>query len=158
AGLLLASGLLSTMKVFLAHAFMRGGNIQLNGAVIGTTLAAGMLSSIGAGIIPAWRTSRTSPSQSLTSGPKVGPSRHQRDLRAGFVVVQISLSFVLVVFSGLLLFSLERMFGTNLGFSTRNLLALAVNIPSGDYPGNFVTSLMEPLEQRTQSIPGVTAA
>src|SRR5215469_2000842 len=158
AGLLLASGLLSTMKVFLAHAFMRGANIQLNLAVIWTTLGAGVLSSMGAGLIPAWRTSRTSPSQSMTSGGKVGTSRRQRDLRAGFVVVQVSLSFVLVVFSGLLLFTLQRMFETNLGFSTRNLLTLAVNIPSGDYKGNFVTSLIEPLEQRAQTIPGVTAA
>ena len=158
AGLLLASGLLSTMKVFLAHAFMRGANIQLSLPVIWTTLAAGVLSSMGAGLIPAWRTSRTSPSQSMTSGGKVGTSRRQRDLRAGFVVVQISLSFVLVVFSGLLLFTLQRMLETNLGFSTRNLLTLALNIPSGDYMGNFVTSLIEPLEQRAQTIPGVTAA
>lgn len=157
-GLLLASGLLSAMKVFLAHAFMRGANIQLNPSVIATTLGAGALSSIAAGLIPAWRTSRTSPSQSLSSGVKVGLSRHQRDLRAGFVVVEISLSLVLVVFSGLLLFALQHMFATNLGFSPKNLLTLAVNIPSGDYPGNFVTSLIEPLEQRAQAIPGVTAA
>jgi len=158
AGLLLASGLLSAMKVFLAHAFLRGANIQLNLSVISTTLGAGVLSSMAAGLIPAWRTSRTSPSQSLTSGVKAGLSRRQRDLRAGFVVVQISLSLVLVVFSGLLLFALKRMLETNLGFSTRNLLALAVNIPSGDYQGNFVTSLMEPLEQRARTIPGVTSA
>jgi predicted permease len=158
AGLLLASGLLSTMKVFLALAFMRGANIRLNLSVICTTLAAGVLSSIGAGLIPAWRTSRSSPSQFLTSGVKVGASRRQRDLRAGFVVAQISLSFVLLVFSGLLLFTLERMFETNLGFSTKNLLTLPINIPSGDYHGNYVSSLIEPLEQRGQSIPGVTAA
>jgi len=159
AGLLLASGLLSVMKVFLAHAFMCGANIQLNVSVISTTLAAGVLSSIGAGLIPAWRTSRTSPNSSLMSGVKVGASRRQRDVRGGFVVVQFSLSFVLVVFSGLLLFTLQRMLQANVGFSTKNLLTLGTNIPSGDYKNrNFVTSLMEPLEERAQSIPGVTAA
>jgi putative ABC transport system permease protein len=159
AGLLLASGLLSVMRVFLAHAFMRGANIQLNVSVISITLVAGVLSSIGAGLIPAWRTSGSSPSQLLTSGVKVGPSHRQRELRAGFVVAQISLSFILVVFSGLLLFTLRRMLQTNLGFSTKNLLTLGINIPSGDYEGrNFVTSLMDPLEQRVQSTPGVTTA
>jgi len=159
AGLLLAIGLLSAMRVYLAHAFMRGSNIQLNFYVISITLAAGILSSIGAGLIPAWRTSKTNPNQALKSGGKVGPSRRQHELRAGFVVVQISLSFVLVVFSGLLLFTLQRMLQTDLGFSTKNLLTLEVNIPSGDYKGrNFVTSLMEPLEQRAQNIPGVKAA
>jgi putative ABC transport system permease protein len=156
-GLLLASALLSTMKVFLAHAFMRGANIHLNVPVISMTLAAGVLSSIAAGIVPAWRTSKTGPSHSLTSGAKVGPSRRQSELRSAFVVVQISLSFVLVVVSGLLLFALQRMLQTDLGFSTKNLLTLGINIPSGDYRGNYVTSLMEPLEQRAKNIPGVTA-
>ncbi len=159
AGLLLASGLLSAMKVFLAHAFMRGANIQLNVFVISTTLAVGVLSSIAAGLIPAWRTSRTSPSETLKSGVKVGPSHQQRDVRAGFVVVQISLSLILVVFSGLLLFTLQRMLQTNLGFATNNLLTLGINIPSGDYNDrDFVSSLILPLEQRVQSIPGVSAS
>jgi predicted permease len=158
AGLLLASGLLSTMKIFLAHAFMRGANIQLTISVISITLTAGVLSSIAAGLIPAWRASRASPSQSLTSGVKVGPSRRQRDVRAGFVVVQISLSFVLVVLSGLLLFTLQRMLQTNLGFSTKNLLTLGINIPSGDHKGTYVSSFMEPLEQRVRNLPGAAAA
>lgn len=159
AGLLFASGLLSAMKVFLAHAFVRGANIQLDIPVISITFTAGVLSSIAAGLIPAWRTSRTSPGHSLTSSVKVGPSRRQRDARAGFVITQISLSFVLVVFSGLLLFTLQRMLQTNLGFSPKNLLTVGINIPSGDYKDrNFVTSFMEPLEQRVRNIPGVTAA
>lgn len=159
AGLLLVSGLLNAMKVFLTHAFMRGADIQLNVPVVSITLAAGVLSSIVAGVIPAWRASRTSPSHSLTSGAKVGPSRRQRDVRASFVVVQISLSFVLLVFSGLLLFALQRMLQTDLGFNTKNLLTLGINIPSGDYKGrNFVSSFMEPLEQHARNIPGVTAA
>ena len=159
AGLLLASGLLSAMRVFLAHAFLRGANIQLNLPVISITLAAGALSSLAAGLIPAWRTSKTSPSYSLASSSKVGPSRRQHEIRAGFVVLQISLSFVLVVVSGLLLFSLQRMLETDLGFSTTNLLTLGINIPSGDFESrNFVTSLIEPLEQGAQGIPGVISA
>lgn len=159
AGLLLASGLLSALKVFLAHAFMRGGNVQFNVSVISITLTAGVLSSIGAGLIPAWRASRTSPSQSLTSGVKVGLSHRQRDVRSGFVILQISLSFVLLVFSGLLFFTLQRMLQTNLGFSTNNLLTLGINIPSGDYKDrSFVTSFIEPFEQQVRAIPAVAAA
>ena len=159
AGLLLAVGLLSALKLFLAHAFMRGANIQLNVPVISMTLTAGVVSSIAAGLIPAWRASRTNPGYSLTSGVKVGLSHHQRDVRAVFVVLQISLSFVLLVFSCLLLFTLQRMLQTNLGFSTKNLLTLGINIPSGDYKDrNFVTSFIGPLQQRVEGIPGVAAA
>lgn len=159
AGLVLASGLLSALKVFLAHAFMRGANVQLNIPVISITLTAGLLSSIAAGLIPAWRASGASPGQLLTSGVKASLTHRQRDVRSGFVVLQISLSFVLLVFSGLLLFTLQRMLQTNLGFSTNNLLTLGINIPSGDYKDrNFVTSFIQPLEQQVDGIPGVAAA
>jgi predicted permease len=158
AGLLLASGLLSVMRVFLAHAFMRGANIQLNLTVISATLATAVISSLAAGLLPAWRTSRANPNHALASGIKVGASRRQHDIRGGFVIVQIALSFVLVVFSALLLFTLQRMLQTNLGFSSKNLLTLEINIPSGDYKGNFVGSLLQPLELQVQNIPGVKAA
>ena len=159
AGLVLAAGLLAAMKVFLAHAFMRGANIQLNLGVVAVTLGAGMLSSIGAGLIPAWRAAKSDPNQALKSGIATGTARHQHQLRAGFVVTQIALSLVLVVFSGLLLLMLRRMLQIDFGFNPRNLLALAINIPAGDYKGrDYVRELISPLEARVRAIPGVTAA
>jgi putative ABC transport system permease protein len=158
AGLLLAGTLLAAMKVFLAHAFMRGGSINLNIYVIAVTLCAGIFSSIGAGIIPAWRAARTAPNHALKSGTTVGTSQKQHEIRASFVVTQIALSLILVVFSGLLLLTLRGMLHTDLGFNPQHLLALPVNIPSGGFKGQFVTSLLEPLEQRARAIPGVMAA
>ena len=158
-GLLLATALLSVMKVFLAHAFLRGANIQLNVAVIMVTLAAGVLSSMGAGLIPAWRATHSDPNQALKSGVATGITQRQTRLRAGFVVTQIALSLVLVVFSGLLLVTLRRMLAIDFGFNAKNLLMLGVNIPSGDYKGrNYVKEFMLPFEQRVDAIPGVIAA
>ncbi|HEY3988687.1 MAG TPA: ABC transporter permease [Acidobacteriaceae bacterium] len=158
-GLLLAGGLLAAMKVFLAHAFSRGANITLNLPVIAVTLGAGVLSSVAAGLIPAWRAARADPSQALKSGAATGTSRQQRRLRAGFVITQIALSLVLVVFSGVLLMTLRRMLKIDCGFSPKNLLMLGVNIPSGDYKGrNYVQEFMLPFEQRVDAIPGVVAA
>lgn len=48
--------MLVTMKAFLVHVFMRGGNVRLNILVIAITLGISLISSIKAGIIPAWRT------------------------------------------------------------------------------------------------------
>ncbi|HMH12400.1 MAG TPA: FtsX-like permease family protein [Edaphobacter sp.] len=159
AGLLLAAGLLAVMKAFLVHAFMRGANIHLNLTVIAVTMAAGLLSSIGAGLIPAWRAAKSDPNHALKSGITTGATRYQHRLRAGFVVTQIALSLVLVLLSGLLLLTLRRMSQTDFGFNPKNLLILGVNIPAGDYKGrDFVQELMTPLEERTQAIPGVLAA
>jgi predicted permease len=159
AGLLLAAGLLTVMKAFLAHAFMRGANIQLNLSVIAFTLVASVLSSIGAGLIPAWRAAKTAPGYVLKSGTTSGTAHRQHDLRASFVVAQIALSLILVVFSGLLLLTLRGMLQTDLGFNPQHVLTLGINIPSGDFKGrNWVTSLLEPLEQRVQAMPGAVAA
>jgi predicted permease len=159
AGLLLAAGLLAAMKSFLAHAFMRGANIQLNLGVIAFTLGLGVLSSVGAGLIPAWRATKANPNYALKSGISVGTTQGQHRLRASFVVTQIALSLILLVLSGLLLLTLRRMLHTDLGFNPKNLLTLEINIPAGDYKGrDYVQELLTPLEARVQAIPGVIAA
>jgi putative ABC transport system permease protein len=158
-GILFAAGLLTAMKAFLAHAFMRGANIQLNLQVVAVTLSAGVLSSVGAGLIPAWRAARSDPNRALKSGAAAGVSRGQHRLRASFVVAQIALSLVLLVFSGLLLRTLQSMLRADIGFNPSHLLTLGINKPSGDYKGrDYVQELMMPLEARVLAIPGVTAA
>jgi putative ABC transport system permease protein len=157
-GLLLASVMLAGMKAFMAHAFMRGGNVQLNPGIIAITMAAGVLSSMGAGVIPAWRASKSNPNQALKSGLATGATRQQHRLRAGFVVTQIALSLALVVFCGLLLLTVRRMLRVDFGFNPKNLLMLGINIPAGDYKGrDYVQDLISPLEAHVQSIPGVLA-
>jgi predicted permease len=159
AGILLAEGMLVTMKVFLVHAFMRGGNVHLNISVMAVTLGISLFSGIGVGLIPAWRAAKAEPSRALKSGTTAGTTRHQHGLRAGFVVLQIALSLVLVVFSGLVLLTLQRMMRANIGFDPQHLLILNINIPAGDYKGrNYVNELMTPLEQSVDAIPGVKAA
>lgn len=159
AGLLLAVGLLAAMKVFLAHAFMRGGNIHLNLAVIAVTLGTGVVSSIGFGVFPTLRAAKSDPNRALKSGITAGTTRQQHRLRAGFVVAQVALSLVLLVFSGILLVTLQHMLQTDIGFDAKNLLIEGINISAGDYKGrDYVKELMTPLEERVAAIPGVTAA
>lgn len=158
-GLLLAEGMLVAMKAFLVHAFMRGGNVRLNIAVIAVTLVISLVSSVGTGFVPAWRAAKSEPNRALKSGTSAGTARHLHQLRAGFVVLQVTLSLVLVVFSGILLLTLQRMMRANIGFDPQHLLMLSVNIPAGDYEGrNYVNDLMTPLEQAVDTIPGVKAA
>jgi predicted permease len=114
AGLLLAAGMLLTMKAFLIHAFMRGANIRMNILVIVITLGISLISSMGAGLIPAWRAAKSEPNRALKSGNTTGTARHQHRLRGGFVVLQITLSLVLVVFSGVVLLTLQRMMQANM--------------------------------------------
>jgi predicted permease len=159
AGLLVSVGLLAAMKTFLIHAFMRGANVTLNLEVVSVALLASLVSSIGAGLWPAWRSSRSDPNRTLKAGVSAGTSRGQHRLRAGFVSTQIALSLVLVIFSGLLLLTVRRMMKVDFGFQPRNLLMLSINIPAGDYKGrDYVQSLFTPIEESVRAIPGVAAA
>jgi len=160
AGLALAAALLAAIKSFLAHAFMRGANASLNLEVVAVTLTASIVSSIAAGLLPAVRASRSDPNHALKSGVATGTSQNQLRLRAGFVTAQVALSLVLVVFSALLLLTVQRMLRVDFGFNPRNLLMLGINIPAGDYTGrDYVQALLTPLEERVQAaIPGVAAA
>lgn len=158
-GLLFALALLTAMRAFLIHAFMRGADIHLNVEVVIVTLVTGVLSSIGAGLIPAWRAAQSNPNASLKSGVSTGASRQQHRLRSGFVIAQVSLSLLLLVFSGVMLLTLRRMLQADIGFNPSHVLQLEVNFPSGDFKDrNYVQDVMMPLETRVRSIPGVTAA
>jgi predicted permease len=159
AGLALAATLLAAIKSFLAHAFMRGANASLNLEVVAVTLTASIVSSIAAGLLPAVRASRSDPNRALKSGIAAGTSQSHLRLRAGFVTAQVALSLVLVVFSALLLLTVQRMLRVDFGFNPRNLLMLGINIPAGDYKGrDYVQALLTPLEERVQAIPGIAAA
>ncbi|HEY5084343.1 MAG TPA: FtsX-like permease family protein, partial [Rhizomicrobium sp.] len=157
-GLAIAELLLAGMKQFLEKAFARGGDVHLNLPVLAATFALALLASLAAGLIPAWRTAHIDPNHALKAGGNAGTTRHQHRLRAGFVVVQVALSLMLLVCSGLLLMSLRSMFETDLGFNPHHLLTLEVDVPAGDYAGrDFVQALVQPLETRVAAIPGVTA-
>jgi predicted permease len=159
AGLLFALGLLFAMRVFLIHAFMRGADIHLNVGVVIITLATGIFSSIGAGLIPAERAARSNPNVSLKSGITTGGSHQQHRLRAGFVIAQVSLSLLLLIFSGIMLLTLRHMLRANIGFNPSHVLQVEVNFPSGDFKyEDYVQDVMIPLEARVRSIPGVRAA
>ena len=158
-GLAIAGLLLTVMKQFLEKAFARGGNVHLDLPVLAATLVVSLLASVAAGLAPAWRTARIDPNNALKAGGNAGTTKNQHRLRASFVVVQVALSLVLLVCSGLLLMGLQSMLESRLGFNPNNLLTLEVDIPSGAYKDkDFVQALMEPLETRVRAIPGVTAA
>jgi putative ABC transport system permease protein len=157
AGLALGYLLLVAMRQFLGKSFARGGDVHLNLGVVAATLVVSLLASVAAGLVPAWRAARIDANKILKSGGSAAGTSHGRQrLRSTFVVVQVALSLVLLVCSGLLLLGLRSMLEIDLGFNAKNLLTLEVDIPAGDYKGrDIVQALVEPLESRVATIPGV---
>jgi predicted permease len=79
-------------------------------------------------------------------------------IRSGLVVMQVSLSFVLLVGAGLLLQSLQRIRTTSPGFSTHEVLDTSVNLVSAGYDAPRAQSFQDELLERVKALPGVESA
>jgi putative ABC transport system permease protein len=77
------------------------------------------------GMIPAVQASRHDPHSALQHGSRRTAGGHRR-ARAGLVVTEVALAFVLLVNSGLLMRSLEQLLSVNVGFDSSNLLTMQV--------------------------------
>jgi predicted permease len=74
------------------------------------------------------------------------------------VVLQVSLSFVLLVGAGLLLQSLQRIRNSSPGFSTHGVLETAVNLTAAGYDAQRAQSFQDELLERVKAMPGVESA
>jgi predicted permease len=79
-------------------------------------------------------------------------------VRSGLVLVQVSLSFVLLVGAGLLLESLQKIRNSDPGFSTHRVLLTAVDFASASYDTKRALSFQDELLDRVKGLPGVEAA
>ena len=79
-------------------------------------------------------------------------------LRSGLVVMQVSLSFVLLVGAGLLLQSLQRIRNTSPGFSTHDVLETSVNLVQAGYDAPRAQNFQDQLLDRVKALPGVESA
>src|SRR3989441_2335297 len=87
----------------------------------------------------------------------VGGSGRSR-LRSALVLVQVSLSFVLLAGTGLLLQSLQRMQNASPGFSTNNVIMSVVDLFSAGYKLDRAKIFHTQLLDRVRALPGVESA
>jgi putative ABC transport system permease protein len=128
--------------------------------VFGFSATVTLLAGVIFGLMPAWHASRLNVAEQLKEGghAKLGERRQGR-LRAGLVVAEIALSFVLLTGAGLMIKSLQRLMSVDPGFQPDNVLTVRMHL-SGEKYGDaakrsrFYDSILEGV----QSLPGVEAA
>jgi predicted permease len=111
------------------------------------------------GLVPAMQTGKIDLAGALKSdsaGVVGGGGR--AGVRSGLVVVQVSLSFVLLVGAGLLLESLQKIRNTSPGFSTHEVLDTAVNLVPAGYDTQRAQTFQDALLDRVKGLPGVESA
>jgi macrolide transport system ATP-binding/permease protein len=111
------------------------------------------------GLIPALQTSKIDLAQSMKmqSAGVVG-GRGRAWVRSGLVLVQVSLSFVLLVGVGLLMQSLMKVRTASPGFNTRGVLDTAIDLVSAGYTPARAQTFQDALLERVRALPGVQSA
>ncbi|HKV39751.1 MAG TPA: ABC transporter permease, partial [Blastocatellia bacterium] len=124
-------------------------------------IAAGvcLISTLVFGLVPAFQTGKIDLLSSLKaeSGGVVG-GRGKSLIRSGLVLLQVSLSFVLLVGAGLLLHSLRAIRNTSPGFLTNEVLVTSVDTISAGYDAVRTKKFQDELIDRLQALSGVQSA
>jgi len=111
------------------------------------------------GLVPALQTGKIDLAQSMKmeSAGVVG-GRGRAWVRSGLVLVQVSLSFVLLVGVGLLMQSLLKVRTASPGFNTRGVQDTAIDLVSAGYTPARAQTFQDALLERVRALPGVESA
>ncbi|HEX9893568.1 MAG TPA: ABC transporter permease, partial [Gemmatimonadales bacterium] len=158
-GLGLALFLLRTLTP-LAPAGLRMDRVGIDGWVAVFALAVAVATTLLFGLFPAFRLSATSTVTTLREAA-VGMASARR-MRAWNVLVAAEVALAVALLSGsvLLIKSFDRVMQTELGFDPQGAVALAVDLPSVNYPGRSarISAFHLAALERITAVPGLTAA
>jgi putative ABC transport system permease protein len=159
-GLALAAVALRVGLSWLPETLPRINEIGLDWLVVLFALALAVLTGVVCGVAPAFAALRTSVNETLKEGGRTGAagSGHAR-LRSALVVGEIAVALVLLVASGLLLRSFEKMRTVDLGYRPDHILVAGYSLPRQQYATQAaVDTFNSELIRRLQQLPGVTHA
>ncbi len=115
-----------------------------------------LISAVFFGLLPALQSGKIDLVSALKAeSDGVVGGRRRAVLRGGLIVLQVSLSFVLLVGAGLLLKSLGAIRNTSPGFSTHGVLTTWVDLTSAGYDTARARNFQDALTDRLQSLGGV---
>ncbi len=109
------------------------------------------------GTAPAWLTSHANPADALRGANRSTRDRSSLPQKA-LVVVQATISIVLLTGSGLLIRSLQKMEHQDFGFETGHRVNINVNAPFSSYSPEKLDATYRELQRRLSQIPGVQRA
>ncbi len=132
-------------------------NIPLDWRVFAFTLGLSVLTGIVFGLAPALTASKPNLIKALQNTQSYGlTSFGLRSFRSWLVVAQLALAVVLLLASGLLVRSFNKLMTIDTGFDRGNVLTARIGLPRSVYKEPSQTrAFQEQLLQRVKSLPGV---
>jgi predicted permease len=125
--------------------------------VLGFATMLALVTGIVFGAAPAWFATRTDPIDALRGAGRTIGDRSSF-ARTTLLVVQATLSVVLVAGSTMLARSLGNLEGQNFGFAIEDRVLVALNRPPATYSAERLAALYREVEARLSRLPGIRGA
>jgi putative ABC transport system permease protein len=135
----------------------RAASIGVNGFVFAFGFGITTLIGVAFGLAPALKAARCNPRGDLEHGARL-TTGGTRAARSALVVAEVALAFVLLVSSGLLLRSIERLFAVAVGFEPSHLITMQVQTSERRYDDPAAKRFFEQALEAVRRVPGVTSA
>ena len=154
-GLLVA---MAAARLLLALAFHSAHFLPISVApsfmVLAFAFALALVTGIIFGAAPAWLATRTDPAEALRGSGR-GTQDRSGFARKALLVVQATLSVVLVAGATMLARSLNKLEHQDFGYQVQNRVEVDMNRPPATYTPPQLTSLYRQLEEHLNRLPGV---
>jgi predicted permease len=132
---------------------------EIDWRVLALSCGVCLIATLLLGLVPAMQTRKIDLAGALKSEMAGVVGGHGKSwVRSSLVLVQVSLSFLLLVGSGLLLQSLQRIRTSSPGFSTQGVLVTTVDLRGAGYDPQRARNFQDELLERVQALPGVESA
>jgi predicted permease len=159
-GILLAAALVPAMQHYLPPALDFRGTLHLDWASAVCALLLAVGSTLLAGAVPAWISSRTQPNEVLHSESRLATeSRSSKRVRRVLVAVEVAVSVALVLMTGLLTTSLVRLMNNDRGFQADRIMTANIDLPRKSYVDlQSRTAFYKQVLERLHQLPGLERA
>lgn len=161
-GVMLSAGIVRLILTFGPADIPRLRNVPIDATVFVFAAAVTLLSVLIFSLIPATNLARIQVGEALKDGGRsLSDSARTMRSRDVLVIIEITLSLVLLISAGLLLESFRQLRRVDPGFNPKNVLTMSVTLPASKYPETQpaqIARFYDELTKRIERLPGVKAA
>jgi predicted permease len=157
-GVALAFVGLKVLLLFAPDSVPRTEEIGVGLPVLGFTIAVAIVAVFLFGLAPLAQVSERNLANWIRGAGQRAIRGGGQALRKGLVITEIALAVILVIGSGLMIRAFWKLQQVNTGFAPDNVVSFSLNLPAVKYDNAQRFQFVNSLEQKLNSMPGVTAA
>jgi predicted permease len=124
--------------------------------ILGFALLLSIITGVTFGVAPAWISTRVDPADGLRGNSRT--TSHHALPQKTLVIVQATLSTVLLVVAALVTQSLRNLENADLGFQTAGRIIVSINPMMAGYKPEQLPALYEQIQERLDQLPGVRSS